>query len=237
LNTNCFFNYHNPFHSILLSKFKIISNKYLSLDNNLKLHSFIVMDKIRLNVIGVEFTGSQSGAYVLTLDESEGERRLPIVIGGLEAQSIFFSLEHIKPPRPITHDLFKDFAEIFNITVKEVIINKFHEGVFYSILICSSNDKEVSIDSRTSDAVALAIRFNCPIYTHESILSAAGIVMKEEFPGKQDRQRSEIHELSNELKELSLTELESLLQEVVDNEDFEKASQIRDEIKKRKRET
>jgi len=195
------------------------------------------MDKIRLNVIGVEFTGSQSGAYVLTLDEDEGNRRLPIVIGGLEAQSIFFSLEQIKPPRPLTHDLFRNFAELFNITLKEVIINKFHEGVFYSILICTADDKEVSLDSRTSDAVALAIRFACPIFTYENILSAAGIILKEEPAGKPARPKTDIQELSYELKELSLDELEALLQEVVDNEDFEKASQIRDEIKKRKRET
>lgn len=192
------------------------------------------MDKIRLEIIGISYTQSQSGAYALILGESDGERRLPIIIGGLEAQAIAIALEHIKPQRPLTHDLFKNFAEIFNITVKEIYINKFQEGIFYSILICTDNEKEVSIDSRTSDAVALAIRFGCPLYTNEQILSAAGILMKDEVSGKPPKQKPAKEEHLDELKEFTVSELETMLSEAVENEEFEKASQLRDEIKKRK---
>ena len=193
-----------------------------------------MVDKIRLDIIGISYTQSQSGAYALILGELNGERRLPIIIGGLEAQAIAIAIEHIKPQRPLTHDLFKNFAEIFEITIKEIYINKFHEGIFYSILICTDNEKEVSIDSRTSDAVALAIRFGCPIYTNEQILSSAGIIMKEEVSAKAPKQKTKAEESSNELKEFSLEELETFLTEAVENEEFEKASQLRDEIKKRK---
>ena len=137
------------------------------------------MEKIRLEIIGMSYSQSQSGAYALILGERDGKRKLPIIIGGFEAQAIAIELEKIKTPRPLTHDLFKSFAEAFNIRVSEIIVNKFHEGVFYAVLICSDSETEIEIDSRTSDAIALALRFNCPIYTYENIMVAAGIVMEE----------------------------------------------------------
>jgi len=136
------------------------------------------MDKIKLEIVGMSYSQSQSGAYALILGETEGNRRLPIIIGGFEAQAIAIELERIKPSRPLTHDLFRNFASTFGIVVTEVIINKFHEGVFYSELVCFDGEKIVEIDSRTSDAIALALRFHCPVYTYEPIKAAAGLVMK-----------------------------------------------------------
>ena len=138
------------------------------------------MEKIRLEIVGMSYSQSQSGAYALILSEREGKRRLPIIIGGFEAQAIAIELEKIKTPRPLTHDLFRSFSEAFNVVLSEVIINRFSEGVFYALLICSDGKKVREIDSRTSDAIALALRFNCPIYTYESIMATAGIVMDEE---------------------------------------------------------
>ncbi len=194
------------------------------------------MEKIRLEIVGLSYSQSQSGAYALILGETDGNRRLPIIIGGFEAQAIAIEIEKIKPTRPLTHDLFKNFADHFGIIISEVIINKFHEGVFYSILHCFDGEKNLEIDSRTSDAVALALRFRCPIYTYESIMSAAGIIMKEEgqesspeaieeqmLPGKDES-----------LEEYTLAELQEMLARAVDTEDYEKASLIRDELKRRK---
>lgn len=198
------------------------------------------MEKIRLEIVGLSYSQSQSGAYALVLGETEGNRRLPIIIGGFEAQAIAIELEKIKPTRPLTHDLFKNFADRFGILVKEVIINKFHEGVFYSQLICFDGDNTYEIDSRTSDAVALALRFHCPIYTIESIMSAAGIIMTEEEqeahegisnPGEEEE---DLFTPQESLEEYSLAELEEMLARAVENEEYEKASQIRDEINKRK---
>ena len=195
------------------------------------------MDKIKLDIIGISYSQSQSGAYALILGESKGKRRLPIIIGGYEAQAIAIELEKMKPSRPLTHDLFKSFAVSFNITVNEVVIDKFIEGVFYAKLVCSDGNFNREIDSRTSDAVAIAIRFNCPIYTNENILSAAGIIMEDETSSKSKASKGEsqenVEESSNELTNYSLTELDELLMQAIDKEEYEKASRIRDEINKR----
>ena len=199
------------------------------------------MEKIQLEIIGMSYSQSQSGAYALILGEMNGTRRLPIIIGGFEAQSIAIELEKIKTPRPLTHDLFKSFATSFNIKINEVIINKFSEGVFYAILVCTDGNIEMEIDSRTSDAIAIALRFLCPIYTFESIMATAGIMIDEEMEKTQTSQKSstipsnapeEEEEVS--FSQLSLVELREMLQSAVENEEYEKASRIRDELNKRK---
>lgn len=194
------------------------------------------MEKIRLEIIGMSYSQSQSGAYALILGERNGKRRLPIIIGGFEAQAIAIELEKIKTPRPLTHDLFKSFADVYKIVVSEIIINKFHEGVFYAKLVCSMGDNEQEVDSRTSDAIAIALRFNCPIYTYENIMVAAGIVMDEEseVAGTSASGDDEMRGDPEEYTSFSLAELNSMLQLAIENEEYEKASRLRDEIKKRK---
>jgi len=194
------------------------------------------MEKIRLEIIGMSYSQSQSGAYALILGERDGKRRLPIIIGGFEAQSIAIELEKIKTPRPLTHDLFKTFAESFNIVITEVIINKFQEGVFYAILVCSDGSTELEIDSRTSDAIALGLRFNCPIFTYESIMNAAGILMEEDQENsKSDEPLQDIPSSEeSSFSDYSREELNQMLQSAVENEEYEKASRIRDELNKRK---
>ena len=194
------------------------------------------MEKIRLEIIGMSYSQSQSGAYALILGEKGGKRRLPIIIGGFEAQSIAIELEKIKTPRPLTHDLFKSFAESFGITISEVIINKFSEGVFYAALICNNGNSDLEIDSRTSDAIALALRFKCPIYTFESIMVAAGILIDEESEKSKitEPMDSGLVEEEYEFTDFTLAELHQMLQASIENEEYEKASRIRDEINKRK---
>ncbi|MCT4645437.1 MAG: bifunctional nuclease family protein, partial [Carboxylicivirga sp.] len=133
--------------------------------------------KIKLNILGLSYSQTQSGAYALVLAEEDGERRIPIIIGGVEAQSIAIKLEGLEPPRPLTHDLFLNFSKSFNIEVTEVVVYKLEEGIFYSELVCKKDNEQLHIDSRTSDAVALALRFGCPIYTYEDIIEKAGIVL------------------------------------------------------------
>ncbi len=193
------------------------------------------MHKIKLDIIGISYSQSQSGAYALILGESNGRRRLPIIIGGFEAQAIAIELEKMKPSRPLTHDLFKSFAMNFNITIKEVIIDKFVEGVFYAKLVCFDGTNVSEIDSRTSDAVAIAIRFACPIYSHEGILSAAGIIMDDEKQGKLKDEPvvDSFEETENEMTDLTTGELDELLMQAIDKEEYEKASKIRDEINRR----
>jgi bifunctional DNase/RNase len=205
------------------------------------------MSLVRLNIKGISYSQTQSGAYALILSEVDGERKLPIVIGAFEAQSIAIALEKdIRPPRPLTHDLFKNFSDRFSIVVKQVIIHKLVDGVFYASLICESDGKEEIIDARTSDAIALALRFSAPIFTYKNILEKAGIILKinpdEDLEKKDDLMVSEelSHETPNEnkntepeYKNLSLAELEELLQKAVQEEDYEKAAKIRDEISKR----
>lgn len=205
------------------------------------------MSLVRLNIKGISYSQTQNGAYALILSEVDGERKLPIVIGAFEAQSIAIALEkEIKPPRPLTHDLFKNFADRFDIIVKQVIIHKLVDGVFYSSLICERDRIEEIIDARTSDAIALALRFDAPIFTYKNILDKAGIFLKGDETQPKKTEQEEIvseevfpDELSKksdttDYKKLSLDELKTLLSQAVNNEDYEKAARIRDEISKRK---
>ena len=192
------------------------------------------MQKIELKIYGLSYSHSQSAAYALILDEKKGKRRLPIIVGGLEAQAIAIEVENMKPARPLTHDLFKTFAETYNIKVKEVIISKFHEGIFYSVLVCDDGINQIEIDSRTSDAVAIALRFNCPIYTYEQVMASAGVLMDPEDDEILSPAES-FEQEENELSHLSLKELNEMLQQAIENEDYEKASLIRDEIQKHKK--
>jgi uncharacterized protein len=191
------------------------------------------MDKIRLEIIGMSYSQSQSGAYALILGEVKGKRRLPIIIGGFEAQAIAVELEKMKPSRPLTHDLFKSFADNYNIKIKEVIIDQFKQGVFHAKLICVLQGAESIIDSRTSDAVALAIRFKCPIYTYEKIMEEAGMLMDEKGPASESVLTTPEEADESEFEEYTLNELQELLDKAVDQEEYERASRIRDEIKKR----
>ncbi len=198
------------------------------------------MNKVKLNVLGISYSQTQSGAYALVLSEEEGKRRIPIIIGGFEAQAIAIQLEGLTPPRPLTHDLFLNFSKSFGVELIDVQIYKLEEGVFFSKLHCDNGKKEVYIDARTSDSIALALRFGCPIFTTEDILEKAGIVLDIEegdigsMPEKEELEVDPSRDSEIEaLKHLSLAELNLLLEESVLKEDYEKASRIRDEIKKR----
>lgn len=195
------------------------------------------MEKVELEINGISYSYSQSGAYTLILAESGGRRKLPIIIGQFEAQSIAIEMEKMKPTRPLTHDLFKSFARTFNIKLNEVYIHRFEEGVFHSMLVFEKDNQIHNLDSRTSDAVALAIRFNCPIYTSEDILNEVGVIFDEQEMEKEQGELPESDLESNEhagLASLSLDDLNTMLDEAIENEDFEQASQIRDEINRRK---
>ncbi|UNY99143.1 bifunctional nuclease family protein [Zhouia spongiae] len=206
------------------------------------------MSLVKLTIKGISYSQTQNGAYALILNEVDGERKLPIVIGAFEAQSIAIALEkEIKPPRPLTHDLFKNFADRFDIVIKQVIIHKLVDGVFYSSIICERDQIEEIIDARTSDAIALALRFNAPIFTYKNILDKAGIYLKFSSKDKEEEKEESIvvdEILSGEsqpvskresYKKHSLKELYDLLDSAVANEDYEKAAQIRDEISKREK--
>lgn len=206
------------------------------------------MSLIRLNIKGISYSQTQSGAYALILSEENGERKLPIVIGAFEAQSIAIALEKdIRPPRPLTHDLFKNFSDRYDITIKQVVIHKLVDGVFYASLICERDGIEEIIDARTSDAIALALRFSAPIFTYKNILEKAGVILKinpEKDGEKTDdsfvfeneivEKQEEIEAVSDEtFKNLSLSDLKDLLKKAVQDEDYEVAAKIRDEISKR----
>jgi bifunctional DNase/RNase len=194
------------------------------------------MKKIQLEIVGLSYSQSQSGAYALILGVKGGNKRLPIIIGGFEAQAIAIHLENMKPTRPMTHDLFKNFATHYGIQVQEVIINKFEEGIFFSKLVCELNGKISEIDSRTSDAVALAIRFGCPIYTYEYIIEAAGLSQEDVADsGMEEPEEKTTPPERKGYKDYSLEELEEMLQIAVAEENFEEASRIRDEINNRKK--
>ena len=195
------------------------------------------MKRVKLKVMGISYSQTQSGAYALILIEENGERRIPIIIGGFEAQAIVIKLENLDPPRPLTHDLFKKFADEFNISITEVMIYKLEEGVFFSKLVCSNDQKTYSIDSRTSDAVAIALRFSCPIYITEEILDKAGITISPsdgEVSSASDTDT--IFETdSTKYGSYSDEELYKMIDEAVKTEDYERAASIRDEIDKRKK--
>jgi bifunctional DNase/RNase len=200
------------------------------------------MSRIKLNVLGISYSQTQTGAYALVLAEEEGKRRIPIIVGGFEAQAIAIQLEGLKPPRPLTHDLFYNFAQTFNINLLEVTIHKLEEGVFHSRLTCFDGSKTIEIDARTSDAIALALRFKCPIYTSPEIIERAGIVLDfEKGSDEYDEEDPDSHEIEirDELTDKNLAsldngELKQLLDQAIKDEDYEKASQIRDELKRRK---
>jgi len=193
------------------------------------------MSKKQLEIIGISYSQTQSGAYALILGELNGNRRIPIIIGTFEAQAIAIELEKMKPARPLTHDLFKSFSEAYNIHIIEVVINKFQDGVFYAKIICSDGKVEKEIDARTSDAVALAVRFRCPIFTFEKVLAETSIIKEDTKTINQDDSTPEdiIDNPENQYSSISSEELDELLRESIENEDYEKASKIRDEIKKR----
>jgi hypothetical protein len=192
------------------------------------------LKKIELNIVGLSYSQAQSNSYALVLGETNGKRRLPIVIGHYEAQAIALELEKMKPSRPLTHDLFYNFAKTFGINIVEVQITRFQEGIFYATLVCDNGISLHEIDSRTSDAVALSIRFHCPIFTTEEIMSQAGILFEEEEPSADSADSTSDDDLYADFRSLTLTELDEELQKAVDAEDYEKASLIRDEIRKRK---
>ncbi len=192
------------------------------------------MKKIELEIVALSHSITQTHSYAVVLGEINGLRRLPIVIGGFEAQAIAVALERMSPSRPLTHDLMKNFMMAFNVDLHEVVINDLQEGIFYSKLVCSSANDTVEIDSRTSDALALAVRFGCPIYTYDTILDQAGILMEDDGKTKSTAPVTTETGGSDDLKSLSLEELEGLLSEVLDHEDYIRAIAIRDEIKSRK---
>lgn len=199
------------------------------------------MDRIKLNVLGISYSQTQTGAYALVLAEEEGKRRIPIIVGGFEAQAIAIQLEGLKPPRPLTHDLFFSFARTFKIELLEVTIHKLEEGVFHSQLTCNDGNKTIEIDARTSDAIALALRFKCPIFTTSDIIERAGIVLdfeqesadfeEDHEPGLEVEIEDDLS--STNLSELNVLDLNQLLDKAVKQEDYEKASKIRDEINRR----
>jgi bifunctional DNase/RNase len=206
------------------------------------------MGKIKLNVLGISYSQTQSGAYALVLSEEDGNRRIPIIVGGFEAQAIAIELEGLAPPRPLTHDLFKNFAESYNIKILEVNIHKLEDGVFFANILCDNGGQRITLDARTSDAIALALRFSCPIYTTETIVEKAGIVLDFEkgndfenpdIPPEKDIDiKSEDPKkgaVQSDLSSHSMEELKTMLSNAVTNEDYEKASLIRDEINRRSR--
>lgn len=198
------------------------------------------MKKIQLDIVGLSYSQTQSGAYALVLGEINGRRRLPIIIGSFEAQAIAIEIEKMTPSRPLTHDLFKSFAQAYGIKIEEVIIYNLVDGIFYSKLICSDGKKTVEIDARTSDAIAMAVRFDCPINTYEFILSTAGIVIEGndfvylENLNDQNTEEKGTASATGNYSSISDDELKTMLQEALTDEAYEKAAKIRDELNKRK---
>ncbi|WP_299355419.1 bifunctional nuclease family protein [Mucilaginibacter sp.] len=198
------------------------------------------MKKIKLDIVGLSYSQTQSGAYALVLGEVNGRRRLPIIIGSFEAQAIAIEIEKMTPSRPLTHDLFKSFAEAYHIMVQEVVIYNLVDGIFFSKLICSDGKKVMEIDARTSDAIAIAVRFECPIFTYEFILSSAGIVIEGndfvylENITETPEEITPISSATTGFAALSTDELKTKLQEALTEESYEKAAKIRDELNRRK---
>ncbi|MBB6109401.1 bifunctional nuclease family protein [Mucilaginibacter lappiensis] len=198
------------------------------------------MKKIKLDIVGLSYSQTQSGAYALVLGEVSGRRRLPIIIGSFEAQAIAIEIEKMTPSRPLTHDLFKSFAQAYQIEVQEIIIYNLVDGIFYSKLICNDGKRSVEIDARTSDAIAVAVRFDCPIFTYEFILSTAGIVIEGndfvylENINETQEEKSVGATVGSGFASLSIDELKTKLQEALAEESYEKAAKIRDELNKRK---
>ena len=190
-------------------------------------------EKVKLEIVGLSYSQTQSGAYALVLSETGGKRRLPIIIGGFEAQAIAIELEKMTPTRPLTHDLFKSFATSFDVKIKEVIIYNLVEGIFYSKIVCEKDGQTVEIDARTSDAIAIGVRFNCPVYTFENILSSAGILLDEAAIENELNGIEEEEEENQSVETASVEELEKQLEIAIENEDYELASKLRDLINKK----
>ncbi len=194
--------------------------------------------KLELEIVALSHSVTQSHSYAVVLGEVNGVRKLPIVIGGFEAQAIAVALENMQPTRPLTHDLMKNMMTAFDVKLVEVLIHRIHEGIFYAKLVCQSPTETIEIDSRTSDALALAVRFDTPIFTYEGILDTAGLQMDENIPkisaGEDKKAKSKIPGNQNDLMSMSIGELQNMLQEVLDREDYIRAAQIRDEINSRK---
>ncbi len=196
------------------------------------------MKKIELEIVALSHSITQTHSYAVVLGEVNGLRRLPIVIGGFEAQAIAVALERMQPSRPLTHDLMKNFMNAFNVELMEIVINDLQEGIFYSKLVCINEHDTIEIDSRTSDALALAVRFGCPIYTFDNILESAGILMEDSNKKKGDvavEQTVSSSSSKENLHSLSVDELQTLLNEVLEQEDYLRAISIRDELNKRKK--
>ncbi len=191
------------------------------------------MRKIELEIVALSHSVTQSSNYAVVLGESEGNRRLPIVIGAPEAQAIAIAMERMTPNRPLTHDLLKNTLLTFDIELTEIVISNLIEGIFHARLICLQNGKKFEIDSRTSDAIALAVRFGCPIYTYEFIMEAAGIVMEQEEGATTKKERKKPNKKAESLSDFSVEDLEKMLNEVLEAEDYEKAAKIRDELNRR----
>ena len=195
------------------------------------------MNKVNLEIVGLTYSESSTGAYVLILGDKNSQRRLPIVIGSAEAESIAVGIDHQRKGRPLTHDLFLRFAKEFGIEIMEVVINRFRDGVYYAMLVCKQGDDLTMIDARPSDAIAIAVRAECEIYAYETVMDEAGIIMDDmEKPSVDDNDDEPINigvDKSN-LDLLTIEKLEELLQEAIDNEDYQKAAEIRDEINRRK---
>lgn len=191
------------------------------------------MEKVELKFLRITYSHTHAGAYALILSELHGDRRLPIIIGGVEAQAIAIQVENIRPARPLTHDLFKNFCDQLGITLTEVVINDLVEGIFHAKLVLDQHGKTVEIDARSSDAIALALRFQCPIHTFEFILSAAGLKMDEGEEESEPASASEAPQESKNIRTASPEDLRQMLQEAIDAEDYEGASKLRDELKRR----
>lgn len=200
------------------------------------------MERIRLEILGLSSSQSQSGSFALVLGETEGNRRLPIIIGMFEAQAIAIEIEKIIPNRPMTHDLFKSFGHSFNFTVKEIVISDLKEGVFFAKIVCDNDSKTVEIDARPSDAIAIGLRFSAPIYTHEKIMSDAGIILTDESEEENpdltpdipvEEPKTADKKKDKPLKDFSYDKLKQMLNDALEHEDYEKAAQIRDELNKR----
>jgi len=204
------------------------------------------MGKIKLNVLGISYSQTQSGAYAFVLSEEEGNRRIPIIVGGFEAQAIAIELEGLAPPRPLTHDLFRKFSESFGIRIREVNIHKLEDGVFFASILCDNGDTQITLDARTSDAIALALRFKCPIFTTDEIVEKAGIVLdfekgtdldSPEITGEKEvevtPEKPKKRTIFPDLSDTSMEELRTMLTDAVTKEDYERASEIRDEINRR----
>lgn len=198
------------------------------------------MDKIRLDILGLSSSQSQAGSFALVLGETEGNRRLPIIIGMFEAQAIAIEIEKIIPNRPMTHDLFKSFAHSFHYKVEEIIISNLKEGVFFAKIVCSNSEEQMEIDARPSDAIAIGLRFDAPIYTYESILAEAGIVLTDEGEDDIAEIKSELKSTQSkkepsteDLKNFTMDKLNEMLNDAIEKEDYERAAKIRDELSRR----